>query len=41
MNDPIIHRVKRTVIFEFESYNPLPEIGEIESPIESPIESLF
>ena len=39
MNDLIVHRVKRTVIFEFETYDPLP-FGSIESPIEE-IESPF
>lgn len=40
MNDPIILRAKHNVIFTFETYDPLPQIGNIDNPING-IESPF
>lgn len=41
MNDPIIIRARhRNNIFELEAYNPLPQIGGIESPIEQPFDDI-
>lgn len=40
MNDPIIFRARHNVIFTLETYDPLPQIGGIESPIEYPFEDI-